>query len=472
MVALASWPFRLLLPSAAVVAAVACSSGESTPGTTDTTSTSASSATGTGAGGSVGGGGGGGGVSVPPLDPAACNGVPDSEGADPGLAAAAAAQWSPSYSAPASGSGVQDKAFFLATLLQLDPAAAAAVAADTTLDALSADRDTRIRDASVMCGDDIACLTGALAWSDTDASAAADALVAALGASGALAAFAHDALRASGRFSLHADLDDGALVKAAFLDLVAALQETLSSEAAALGGAALGDALTSVVAAHPAPFVFFEPLLAVTLAALTADGRDEAARYEPLAQGENAKALARIPTLDWAAYPFTTILVPGQGPGVPGVALDPKGKARADLAAQRFAKGLAPLIALSGGHVHPDRTPYSEAVEMKKYLLAAYGIPEEAILIDPHARHTTTNLRNVSRLLLRYGVPQDRAVLVTSDFGQSLYIGYWHGMFGPRCQDELGYLPWRALVPLSQNDACMIPVAISLHLDGRDALDP
>jgi hypothetical protein len=119
----------------------------------------------------------------------------------------------------------------------------------------------------------------------------------------------------------------------------------------------------------------------------------------------------------------------------------------------------------------PTPTP-QRGYREKKYLLAARGVPEEAILVDPHARHTTTNLRNASRLLYRGGVPTDRPLLVTSDFAQSLYIGYWHGTFGPRCQDELGYLPWRSLVPLSQNDTCMRPVAVSLHGDGRDPLDP
>ena len=71
-----------------------------------------------------------------------------------------------------------------------------------------------------------------------------------------------------------------------------------------------------------------------------------------------------------------------------------------------------------------------------------------------------------------YVMEGDRPLLVTSDFGQSLYIAHWHGMFGPRCVDELGYLPWRSLVPISQNDTCMRPVALSLHGDGRDPLDP
>lgn len=408
---------------------------------------------------------------LPPLDPAACVIVPG-EGLDPLLAQAAEEQFAPALAQPQSGSFVQDKAFFLATLIRADAALSAALGADATLAAFGSDRDAALRAAPANCAEDIACYGAALAWSESDATLAADAIVGSLVSAGLLDAFATDHLRASGRFALHALLDDQALVKAAWHDLVAALAKTFDIEAAAIGGAALHDVVQAVADAHPAPFTFFEPLLEVALAALAADDRDEAARYEPLDQGENAEALARIPTIDWTKYPFTMILVPGQGPTTLDVALDPNGQLRADLAAQRFSAGIAPLIALSGGHVHPDKTPYSEAIEMKKYLISTHGVPQDSILVDPHARHTTTNLRNVSRLLYRYGVPADRALLVTTDMWQSLYIGYWHGMFGPRCEDELGYLPWLALVPIAVTDACMLPVAVSLHADGRDALDP
>jgi hypothetical protein len=424
---------------------------------------------GTGAGG-TGGSGGGELPPLPDLDPAACPVTADS-GEDPALEGAAEAQWSADYASPESGSIQQDKAFFLATLLRADAALMADLAADPALDAISKDRDDRLRAAPAQCASDVACHEQALAWSDAEAASAAEALAAVLASNGNLAGFAGD-MRASGRFALHAKLEDADLVKAAFRDLATALDVTFGMEAQSLGGSALQGVVAAVAAAHPSPFAFFEPLLEVDLAALTADERDEAARYEPLAEGENAAAVAHIPSLDWAAFPFTVILVPGQGPTSLDVALHPNGRARADLGAQRFAAGIAPLIAVSGGHVHPDRTPYSEAIEMKKYLREAHGIPEEAILVDPHARHTTTNLRNVSRLLYRYGVPTDRPLLVTSDFGQSLYIGYWGGMFGPRCKEELGYLPWRSLVSISINDACMVPVAVSLHADGRDPLDP
>jgi hypothetical protein len=454
---------------AALIVALGCS-GSPAQGTTGATSSTSQSGGAAGAGGSAGAAGAGGEEPLPPLDPAACPVTADS-GEDPAIAAAAEMQWSAAYTPPTSGSIEQDKAFFLATLLGADAALLGDLAADMTLAAAAKDRDDRLRGAPAKCAEDVACYADALKWPADGASGVADALAARLASSGKLMAFAKD-MRSSGRFSLHATLDDGGLVKAAFLDFTTALDDTFDGEASSLGGPALRDVVTAVAAAHPAPFAFFDALLQVDLAALTADKRDEATRYEPLAQGENAAAAAHIPAIDWSKYPFTVILVPGLGPTSLDVALSPGGQARADLAAQRWKAGVAPLIVLSGGHVHPDRTPYSEAIEMKKYLRAAHGIPEEALLVDPHARHTTTNLRNASRLLYRHGIPTDRALLVTTDLGQSIYIGYWHGTFGPRCMDELGYLPWRSLVPISKYDTCMVPVAVSLHADGRDPLDP
>ena len=71
--------------------------------------------------------------------------------------------------------------------------------------------------------------------------------------------------------------------------------------------------------------------------------------------------------------------------------------------------------------MHPDKTPDAEAIEMKKYLMEAHSIPEAAILVDPHARHTTTNLRNAARMMLRSGAPPEKPLLVASDLIQSVY---------------------------------------------------
>lgn len=414
----------------------------------------------------MGGSGGG----LPALDGTQCKLGPDA-GEDPSIASAAASAFDPKYVDPTSGSIEEDKAFPLATLLGADAARLADLLADPTLAKASSDRDARLRGAGAKCGTDVACLSGELAWSDADRDAAAHALTTRLAATNRLSAIAKS-MRSSGRFALHAKDDDGALVEHGFVDLVAALGATLASESAAIGGAKLHDVVASIAQAHVAPLAFFEPLLLVDLAALEADQRDEATRYEPLAAGENAKALARIPSIAWSDYPFTVIVVPGRGPDAANVPLDPGGQLRADLAVQRFLAKVAPLVLLSGGHVHPDRTKYSEAIEMKRYLVATYAIPEDALLVDPHARHTTTNLRNASRLLYRYGVPIDRPALVTTDLAQAIYFATWDGALGPRCAMELGYLPWRALVGLSPNDACLLPVAVSLYADGRDPLDP
>jgi hypothetical protein len=97
------------------------------------------------------------------------------------------------------------------------------------------------------------------------------------------------------------------------------------------------------------------------------------------------------------------------------------------------------------------------------------GVPENAIFVDPHARHTTTNLRNFARLLYRYGLPADRVSLVTTDLFQAAYIAF---MLDERCSRELGYLPYRELRSISAFDTEFLPDIRSLQADPRDPLDP
>jgi hypothetical protein len=366
---------------------------------------------------------------------------------------------------PTSGSVIQDKAFFLATLLA-DPSVTAALAQDPTLEPIRKERESRLRGASAKCGAAIACFRAELGFTDDEAKAIASALPTALGAK--LADVAKSA-RASGHFVVHAKDADGVFIGAAWSDTARALDATFDGFAAALDGASLAKLVDGIAAAHPEALAFHAPLVLVDLAALAAQQRDEAARYEPLATGENAAALAALASVDWGAYPYTSILVPGQGPESLDQPISFGSKNRADLAARRWRAKLAPVIVVSGGHVHPDRTPYSEAMEMKKYLIGTHGVPASAILVDPHARHTTTNLRNAARLLFRSGIPADRPALVTSDKFQSLYIAF---ALDERCKNELGYTPYRIVKPVTDTDSCWMPNALSLEEDGRDPLDP
>lgn len=216
--------------------------------------------------------------------------------------------------------------------------------------------------------------------------------------------------------------------------------------------------------------LFFEPSLHYALYLLAVNRRDEAARFEPLESGENAAAIARIQNIDWSKYPYSVILVPGIGPEVLGVSLSPMGLLHVAAAVKRFREGAAPFILLSGGFVHPAQTQFSEALEMKKSLMHDYGISENAILIDPHARHTTTNFRNAARQIYRYNMPFDKPALVTGDIFQSVYIQ--NANFLKRCVHELGYNCFIELHRVSPIDLEWLPNIQSLQQNPADPLDP
>jgi hypothetical protein len=215
--------------------------------------------------------------------------------------------------------------------------------------------------------------------------------------------------------------------------------------------------------------LFFEQILRAAIAILRLNGRDEAARYEPLKAGLNAAPFRRSKQIDWSAFPYSIILVPGLGPEKPGVALDPNGAKRCDEAVIRYKKGLAPFIVVSGGQVHPFRTPFNEAVEMKKYLVEKAGIPEDAVFIEPHARHTTTNIRNASRMLYRFGMPVNKPVLIVTDTSQSKYIVERMDKIAIR---DLGYVPFKNIQAISAEDTSFYPLEQSLEPDPIDPLDP
>jgi hypothetical protein len=218
--------------------------------------------------------------------------------------------------------------------------------------------------------------------------------------------------------------------------------------------------------------IFYQPAIAVALQLMDLNDRDEPARFEPLESGENRQAIATIKNTDWSRYAYATIVVPGEGPEITAIALDPIGRMRCDLAAARYHKRLAPFIILSGGYCHPFHTPYAEAFEMKKYLMARAGIPESAIIIEPQARHTTTNLRNADRLMIRYGIPLTKPSDIVSTKSQIDYIVLPQQHFDERNLRELGYLPYRDKNRTGTHDISFYPVLESLQIDPLDPLDP
>ena len=107
---------------------------------------------------------------------------------------------------------------------------------------------------------------------------------------------------------------------------------------------------------------------------------------------------------------------------------------------------------------------------MKKVLLAEYHLPEAAVLIDPHARHTTTNMRNAAREIFRDHLPMNKPALVVTDPAQTGYIA--GQPFADRCLKELGYLPYQIVSRPSSTSLVFLPRIDSLQQDPLDPLDP
>jgi hypothetical protein len=216
--------------------------------------------------------------------------------------------------------------------------------------------------------------------------------------------------------------------------------------------------------------LFYQPSLAIAMHLMDANDRDEPARFEPMEQTVNKKAFDRVKQVQWVKYKYAAIVIPGNGPELASTPISPDNKIHCDAAAMNYLKGMAPFIITSGGYCYPFRGPNCEAVEMKKYLMNKYGIAEDAIIIDPHARHTTTNIRNADRLIIRYGIPTDKPSLFITSKSQHDYS--MNDSFDKRNLHELGYLPYRGKASISNHAIVFYPTYESLHMDPLDPLDP
>lgn len=233
---------------------------------------------------------------------------------------------------------------------------------------------------------------------------------------------------------------------------------------------ALGVLQNKIVAQGTEQQLFFEPSLDMALSLLYANHKDEAVRYDPLEENENKKAVFAIRKNVFADYKYASILVLGGGPENYRDRISIMSKINLAFAVKQYNEGKAPFIIVSGGHVHPFMTPFAEAVEMKRELMQVYNIPEEHIIIEPYARHTTTNMRNATRLMMAYGIPLAQKSLVVTNPSHSTYVG--SQLFTKRCDIELGYQPVQLYKRLSDTCIEFTGNPQSKHQNPYQPLDP
>jgi hypothetical protein len=382
---------------------------------------------------------------------------------------------------------IVDKNFYLFSALARSAAAQQAIGADPDIARIVAARRDLVGEFERRCKGDVACQLHAISWTDEEILAVSLALQQLGDNDPAVKSVVDNDLRPAMVYPLLSKLSSGQMLAHAWeicahgLNAIIAVYgegaaprypeidsisfDMKSDEAKQRVAAVITAESGPDATAHP----FYDLTLQTALTLLALNHRDEAGRHEPMEDGVNKMAIAAIATTAWQNYPYTVIVVPGLGPNDPQTALTEGGRQRITLAAKAYREHKAPFILVSGGYVHPAQTRFSEAIEMKRALIADLHVPEAAIIVDPHARHTTTNMRNAVREIFRYGIPTDKPGLVVSDRGQ---LGSILTAQLPRCEIELGYAPYKVVGKNSDTEGAFLPLIDALEEDPADPLDP
>lgn len=217
------------------------------------------------------------------------------------------------------------------------------------------------------------------------------------------------------------------------------------------------------------PLFYFIPYYAGKLM-LDINDRDESVVYEPLDEGENKASYERIKTIDWDKCPYSAIVILGWGPDNYDFPLNPGAKIRIRTAVTKYKEGVAPFIIVTGGKVYPYKTRNVEAFHMKKYLMNEFEIPEDHIIIEPHARHTTSNIRNCARIIYRTGIPFNKPMLVSSSEQHISTVA--SDAFVQRCQRELNLVPYELGKRIAPNFVELYPLPNALQINPVEPIDP
>lgn len=382
---------------------------------------------------------------------------------------------------------VQAKNYYLLTLLQQDKEARKLLESDTVLSTIALRKLEALSLALKNCGNNATCYTENMKFNEQEIAAIGTRLTTLYTDNNALGRLIKQHLQPSGAYILfHKETASGLLRKAWEQDAMGinfAIGvyaegkkanypniDSISYNVLAPGyGRALYTPTAVVLAECKDTRLFFQPSLNASLLFIELNERDQAADYEPMETTVNKAAYDRARTIKWGTYKYTAILVPGAGPDDPKVALSDGGMLRCRLAAVGYHKGMAAFVIVSGGKVHPYKTKFNEAEEMKRFMIQKLHVPENAIIMDPHARHTTTNMRNAARLMFHYGMPMDKPGITITERGQSSWIS---GSLIERCKKELDMVPYRAGERLSETEVEFYPLTEALHIDPTEPMDP
>ena len=392
----------------------------------------------------------------------------------------------PNYSPVTSSSMLQDKAYYILTLFQNIKGVSNILLVDETLSSIARQRSAALINSPLNCKDSLNCYAQSFLWTEQENTNIQLALRKLYQNNLSIQKLVSEHLRPSGYFQNDVKLSDENLLLKAWVDAAKGMNYIINvyllnkgARYAAIDSVSypvnewyyksvINEMFFQVKNASSTSKLFFGPSLQVCLQLLEVNNRDEAIRYEPLSN-LNKKAYGRVSKTNFNNYPYSVILTLGEGPENT-VSISPNNKYRCKTAAESYWKKLAPFIVVSGGNVHPFQTSYCEGVEMKKYLIEHFNVPESAIIVEPYARHTITNFRNANRIIYRTNIPFNKKVLCVTSKYHTDYLS--NPEFEKRCIQELGYAPFKEIKHLSDFATEYIPTIESLHINALDPLDP
>ncbi|KAA2243157.1 YdcF family protein [Chitinophaga agrisoli] len=390
----------------------------------------------------------------------------------------------PAYQFVQSGNLVQDKNFYLLTLFEQEPVLHKALSNNKALQQYSREHQQRVKQLTDSCTS-AACYANALLYDTEQIKTISQALQTLYTQQSAFRETLQQHLRPSGVFMRYASMPEEEMLIMRWREEALGLNYILTAYTKNIGlrypriDSAAYDVRSAAYTAavqhlwsgykqQDAAGLFFSPALRFAMDLLQLNGKDHAARHEPMS-ATNQAPISRVSSIQWNEFPYSVILVLGAGPD-DDQPISFMNKQRCRTGAELFKQHKAPFLIVSGGYVHPFGTKYSEAIEMKKFLADSCDIPANAIIVEPHARHTTTNMRNANRILLRNGFPADKKVLVTSSKAHLIYAS--SVFFEKVCIKDMGYLPYRKMRTLNDESIEYLPSEESLHEDPLDPLDP
>lgn len=382
---------------------------------------------------------------------------------------------------------VSAKNYYLLTLFGQNKDAGSLIQSDTELKKIGAAKHQALRESLTNCKAEPGCYSRVLKFSDNEIKSVSDRLRILYKENNALGRLVKDHLYPSGTYILFNNLAPVDLLVKAWEQDAKGINFTIAvyAEGAKPNYPAIDSISFDVTHrfygsfVHTASYViadeskefdlFFSIPLTAALQFLEINGRLQAADFEPMEETENKAAIEKMANINWSKYAYSVILIPGAGPNDASTALSAEAMLRLRLGAIQYRKGGSPYIVVSGGKVHPYKTQYCEAYEMKQFLITVLDVPDNAVIIEPHARHTTTNLRNCVRLIYRYGMPFNKPALSVTSRGQSYMIS---SSLSARCQKELGMVPFKVGNRLTETEVEFYPLIEALHIDPTEPMDP